>query len=44
VRLGTVGEYGTPNIDIEGGWLDVTHNGRTGTVLYPKRPASFYHG
>jgi UDP-sulfoquinovose synthase len=43
VKLGTMGEYGTPNIDIEEGWLDVTHNGRTDRVLYPKKPGSFYH-
>jgi UDP-sulfoquinovose synthase len=43
VKLGTMGEYGTPNIDIEEGWLTLTHNGRTDTVLYPKRPGSFYH-
>ena len=43
VKLGTMGEYGTPNIDIEEGWLTLTHRGRTDTVLYPKRPGSFYH-
>lgn len=43
VKLGTMGEYGTPNIDIEEGWLDVTHNGRTDRMLYPKKPGSFYH-
>ena len=43
VKLGTMGEYGTPNIDIEEGWITVTHKGRTDTVLYPKRPGSFYH-
>jgi UDP-sulfoquinovose synthase len=43
VKLGTMGEYGTPNIDIEEGWLEVTHNGRTDRMLYPKRPGSFYH-
>ena len=43
VKLGTMGEYGTPNIDIEEGWLDVTHTGRTDRVLYPKRPGSYYH-
>jgi UDP-sulfoquinovose synthase len=43
VKLGTMGEYGTPNFDIEEGWLTVTHKGRTDTVLYPKRPGSFYH-
>jgi UDP-sulfoquinovose synthase len=43
VKLGTMGEYGTPNIDIEEGWLEVTHKGRSDRVLYPKRPGSFYH-
>jgi UDP-sulfoquinovose synthase len=43
VKLGTMGEYGQPNIDIEEGWLEVTHKGRTDRVLYPKRPGSFYH-
>jgi len=43
VKLGTMGEYGTPNIDIEEGWLEVEHNGRKDRVLYPKRPGSFYH-
>ena len=43
VKLGTMGEYGTPNIDIEEGWLEVNHQGRTDRMLYPKRPGSFYH-
>jgi UDP-sulfoquinovose synthase len=43
VKLGTMGEYGTPNIDIEEGWLEVEHNGRRDRMLYPKRPGSFYH-
>ncbi len=43
VKLGTMGEYGTPNIDIEEGWLELSHKGRTDRVLYPKRPGSFYH-
>jgi len=43
VKLGTMGEYGTPNIDIEEGWLDVEHNGRRDRVLYPKKPGSYYH-
>jgi UDP-sulfoquinovose synthase len=43
VKLGTMGEYGTPNIDIEEGWLEVTHNGRSDRMVYPKRPASLYH-
>jgi len=43
VKLGTMGEYGTPNIDIEEGYLTVTHNGRTDTLPYPKQPGSMYH-
>ena len=43
VKLGTMGEYGTPNIDIEEGWLNIEHNGRKEKVLYPKKPGSFYH-
>jgi UDP-sulfoquinovose synthase len=43
VKLGTMGEYGTPNIDIEEGFLEVAHNGRTDVLPYPKQAASFYH-
>jgi UDP-sulfoquinovose synthase len=43
VKLGTMGEYGTPNIDIEEGYLEVEHNGRTDTILFPKLPGSLYH-
>lgn len=43
VKLGTMGEYGTPNIDIEEGWLDVTHNGRRQKFLYPRQAGSLYH-
>jgi UDP-sulfoquinovose synthase len=43
VKLGTMGEYGTPNIDIEEGFIEIEHNGRKDTLLYPKRPSSFYH-
>ncbi len=43
VKLGTMGEYGTPNIDIEEGWIEVEHKGRKDRMLYPKRPGSFYH-
>ena len=43
IKLGTMGEYGTPNIDIEEGWLKIKHNGREDRVLYPKKPGSFYH-
>lgn len=43
VKLGTMGEYGQPNIDIEEGWLEVTHKGRTDRMMFPKKPGSFYH-
>ncbi|MDP2105684.1 MAG: NAD-dependent epimerase/dehydratase family protein, partial [Desulfobulbaceae bacterium] len=43
VKLGTMGEYGTPNIDIEEGWLDIGHNGRKDKFLYPRQAGSLYH-
>ncbi len=43
IKLGTMGVYGTPNIDIEEGYLDVEHKGRKHTFLYPKAPGSLYH-
>ena len=43
VKLGTMGEYGTPNIDIEEGYITIEHNGRTDTLPFPKLPGSFYH-
>jgi len=43
VKLGTMGEYGTPNIDIEEGFIEITHKGRTDVLPYPKQPGSFYH-
>ncbi|MFN5836040.1 MAG: NAD-dependent epimerase/dehydratase family protein [Pseudanabaena sp.] len=43
VKLGTMGEYGTPNIDIEEGYITIEHNGRQDTLPYPKQPGSFYH-
>ena len=43
VKLGTMGEYGTPDIDIEEGWLEVSHNGRKQKFLYPRQAGSLYH-
>ncbi len=43
VKLGTMGEYGTPDIDIEEGYITVTHKGRQDRLPYPKQPHSFYH-
>ena len=43
VKLGTMGEYGTPNIDIEEGFIEIKHNGRTDVLPFPKLPGSLYH-
>jgi UDP-sulfoquinovose synthase len=43
VKLGTMGEYGTPNIDIEEGFIEIEHNGRKDRLPYPKQAGSFYH-
>ena len=43
VKLGTMGEYGTPNIDIEEGYIQIVHNGRTDYLPFPKLPGSMYH-
>ena len=43
IKLGTMGEYGTPNIDIEEGWISIEHNGRKDTFLYPRQAGSLYH-
>ena len=43
VKLGTMGEYGTPDIDIEEGWLEVSHKGRHQEFLYPRQAGSLYH-
>jgi UDP-sulfoquinovose synthase len=43
IKLGTMGEYGTPNIDIEEGFLTITHNGRQDRLPFPMQPGSFYH-
>ncbi|HEX3549476.1 MAG TPA: NAD-dependent epimerase/dehydratase family protein [Candidatus Elarobacter sp.] len=43
VKLGTMGEYGTPNIDVEEGFITIEHNGRSDRLPFPKQPGSFYH-
>lgn len=43
VHIGTMGEYGTPNIDIEEGWLDIEHKGRKDRFLFPRQASSLYH-
>src|SRR6266704_2023934 len=43
IKLGTMGEYGTHNIDIEEGFITITHNGRQDRLPFPMQPGSFYH-
>ena len=43
IKLGTMGEYGTPDIDIEEGWITIEHKGRKDTFLYPRQSGSLYH-
>lgn len=43
IKLGTMGEYGTPNIDIEEGWLEIEHKGRKDRFLFPRQAGSIYH-
>lgn len=43
IHVGTMGEYGTPNIDIEEGWLEIDHKGRTDKFLFPRQASSLYH-
>lgn len=43
IKLGTMGEYGTPNIPIEEGYLDIEHKGRKDRLPFPKQPGSYYH-
>lgn len=43
IKLGTMGEYGTPNIDIEEGWIEIEHKNRSDKFLYPRAASSLYH-
>lgn len=43
IKLGTMGEYGTPNIDIEEGWIEIEHKGRKDRFLFPRQAGSLYH-
>ncbi len=43
IKLGTMGEYGTPNIDIEEGWIEIEHKGRKDRFLFPRQASSLYH-
>jgi UDP-sulfoquinovose synthase len=43
VHIGTMGEYGTPNIDIEEGWIEIKHKGKKDRFLFPRQAGSLYH-
>ena len=43
IKIGTMGEYGTPDIDIEEGWIDIKHKGRKDRFLFPRQASSLYH-
>ncbi len=43
IKIGTMGEYGTPDIDIEEGWIEIEHKGRKGRFLFPRQASSIYH-
>ncbi len=43
IKLGTMGEYGTPNIDIEEGWIEINHKGRRDRFLFPRQAGTLYH-
>ncbi|MDL1957446.1 MAG: NAD-dependent epimerase/dehydratase family protein [Candidatus Desulfofervidus auxilii] len=43
IKIGTMGEYGTPNIDIEEGWIEIEHKGRKDKFLFPRQASSLYH-
>ncbi|MCU4138615.1 MAG: Nucleoside-diphosphate-sugar epimerase [Thermodesulfobacteria bacterium] len=43
IKLGTMGEYGTPNIDIPEGWIEIEYNGRKDKFLFPRQASSLYH-
>ena len=43
IKLGTMGEYGTPNIDIEEGWIEIEHKNRKDKFLFPRQGSSLYH-
>ncbi len=43
VKLGTMGEYGTPNVDIPEGFFTITYRGRKDTLPFPRQAGSWYH-
>jgi UDP-sulfoquinovose synthase len=43
VKLGTMGEYGTPNIDVPEGFFDIEFRGRNDRLPFPRQAGSWYH-
>ncbi len=43
VKLGTMGEYGTPNIDIPEGFFEIEYQGRKDVLPFPRQAGSWYH-
>jgi UDP-sulfoquinovose synthase len=43
LKLGTMGEYGTPNIDIPEGFFTIEYRGRKDTLPFPRQANSWYH-
>lgn len=43
LKLGTMGEYGTPNVDIPEGFFEIEYRGRKDRLPFPRQAASFYH-
>ncbi|MFC1706941.1 NAD-dependent epimerase/dehydratase family protein [Planctomycetota bacterium] len=43
VKLGTMGEYGTPNVDIPEGYFEIEYRGRKDRLPFPRQAGSWYH-
>lgn len=43
VKLGTMGEYGTPNVAVPEGFFEIEYRGRKDTLPFPRQAGSFYH-
>ena len=43
VKIGTMGEWGTPNTDIPEGFAEMEYNGRKDVFLFPRKAGSMYH-
>jgi UDP-sulfoquinovose synthase len=43
IHIGTMGEYGTPKIDIPEGWIEIEHKGKKDTFIFPRQASSLYH-